>query len=233
MSKTENEKEKEKGNKKKKGSLLDKIDIGININILTLGSSTVGKTTFIWKYIQDSFLENTLTTTGIDIQTKYIKTEDGKKYRCNFFDTAGEEKYRSISVSHFKNADGVILMYDITNKKTYNDITQWIKDIREYKGEEFPMILIGNKCDLEDERAVTFEQGKELANNYGFEFMETSNKDGTNIEEAGISIINKVIKIKEIEEKEAALKKEKIENDKIKLQKENKKKKKKKCFFYI
>ena len=232
MSKTENEKE--KGNKKEKRRILDKIDYGINIKILTLGSSTVGKTTFIWKYIQDSFLENTLLTTGIDIQTKIIKTEDGKKYRCNFFDTAGEEKYHSISVSHFKNADAVILMYDITNKKTYNEISQWIKDIREYKGEGFPMILIGNKCDLEDERAVTFDQGKELANNYGLEFMETSNKDGTNIEEAGISIINKAIKIKEIKEKEAALKNEKIENDKIILEKESKtkRKRKRKCLFF-
>ena len=101
-----------------------------------------------------------------------------------FYDTAGEEKYKSIPKNHIKNVQGIILMYDITNKKSFDSIIDWISDVKEIKGENFPMILIGNKIDLNESREVTEEMGNELAEKNQIEFFETSNKDGTNIQEA-------------------------------------------------
>ena len=207
------------------------------IKILTLGSSTVGKTSFIMKFTENAYIENTLLTTGIDIQTKIIQTEEGKKIRANFYDTAGQEKYKSISFNLVKNADGIILMYDITKKNTYKDISYWMEGIEENKKKEFPILLLGNKCDLEEKRKVSVEEGKELANEYKIDFMESSNKSGFNIKEAGNLIIKKIIEIKEKEEekekKELKEKNLKNQNEKIKITKETHTKKKKWSFSKI
>ena len=132
----------------------------------------------------------------LDYQTKII-TLNGKTYSVNFYDTAGQERYKSISVNSIKGADGILLMYDITNKKSFDAIPQWMKDIIENKGINFPIILIGNKCDLEDEREVTKDEGEQLAKNYGVSFFETSNKDDVNIKNVGTELINQIIQIRE------------------------------------
>ena len=193
-----------------------------SIKILTLGNKAVGKTCFILKFTEDYFSENTLSTTGIDFQTKIIK-QNGKTYNVNFYDTAGQERYRSLSLNLFKNTDGILLIYDVTEKKTFDAIPQWIEDIEENEGSNFPIILVGNKCDLNDERQVPTEKGQELAKKYKFDFFETSNKDGTNINEVGMALINKIIEIRE-KRKEKEIEKEK-ENT-LKLEKEKHKKKK-------
>ena len=110
-----------------------------------------------------------------------------------FYDTAGEEKYKSIPKNHIKNVQGIILMYDITNKKSFDSIIDWISDVKEIKGENFPMILVGNKIDLNESREVTEEMGYELAEKNQIEFFETSNKDGTNVEECGLALANKIL----------------------------------------
>ena len=167
-----------------------------NIKIYTLGNSTVGKTSFILRFTEDYFNNAYIQTIGIDYQTKII-TLNGKTYSVNFYDTAGQERYKSISVNSIKWADGILLMYDITNKKSFDAIPQWMKDIIENKGINFPIILIGNKCDLEDEREVTKDEGEQLAKNYGVSFFETSNKDDVNIKNVGTELINQIIQIRE------------------------------------
>ena len=110
-----------------------------------------------------------------------------------FYDTAGEEKYKSIPKNYIKNMQGIILMYDITNKLSFDSIIDWISDVKEIKGENFPMILVGNKIDLNESREVTEEMGYERAEKIQIEFFETSNKDGTNIQEAGLEIVYKIL----------------------------------------
>ena len=167
------------------------------IKILTLGESSVGKTSFILRYTENTFSEIYLTTMGIDFKTKIIKLKNKKTYSVLFYDTAGQEKYRSISLNVIKNAQGVILMYDITNKKSFESITRWMESIREIKGNYFPIILLGNKCELEEKRVVSKNDAEQLAQKYGIELFEVSNKAGINVDEAGLCMINKVVEEKE------------------------------------
>ena len=121
-----------------------------------------------------------------------------------FIDTAGQEKYNSIAANLIRNAEGIIVMYDITKYETFESISKWIESIKEIKGNDFPsfpFILVGNKCDLGEEREVEIEEGKEKAETYGFRFFETSNKDGTNVEKAALAIALKVYEKKKEEKK--------------------------------
>ena len=162
------------------------------IKIIILGNSKVGKTSFIIRFTKNKFDETYLATIGIDYIYRIINIEN-KLYKLMFYDTAGEEKYKSIPKNHIKNVQGIILMYDITNKKSFDSIIDWISDVKEIKGENFPMILVGNKIDLNESREVTEEMGYELAEKNQIEFFETSNKDGTNIQEAGLEIVYKIL----------------------------------------
>ena len=163
------------------------------INILTLGNTAVGKTTYIIKYTENTFQQVHLITTGLDFKTKKITLPNNKDYLLFLYDTAGEEKYKSISLNLIKNADGILLFYDITDKSSFNSISGWIENIYNQKDQHFPLILLGNKCDLEEERKVSKEEGEKLANQFGIKFYEISNKDGINIEEPCTELIDKII----------------------------------------
>ena len=162
------------------------------IKIIILGNSKVGKTSFIIRFTKNKFDETYLATIGIDCIYRIINIEN-KLYKLMYYDTAGEEKYKSIPKNYIKNMQGIILMYDITDKSSFDSIIDWISDVKEIKGENFPMILVGNKIDLNESREVTEEMGYELAEKNQIEFFETSNKDGTNIQEAGLEIVYKIL----------------------------------------
>ena len=162
------------------------------INIMTIGNSAVGKTCFILRFTENIFEDIYLSTIGIDFKIKKIKIKD-KKYKIFFYDTTGQERYVSIAFNTIKNADGIFLMYDITNEQSFQSLPEWINSVREAKGNDFPIILLGNKIDKEEERKITKEAGKELADKYEFGFFEISNKEAINIEEAGLALINKIL----------------------------------------
>ena len=162
------------------------------IILSVLGNSGVGKTSFIMKFTDNTFQESYLATYGMDFKTKFV-TINNNKYRVDLYDTAGQERFRSVSINSIRMSDGVILIYDITNEFTYETIYSWMDNIYDVKGKDFPVILIGNKCDKDDERVVSKEKGEELAKKYNIIFFETSNKMGINIEEAGLKLINKII----------------------------------------
>ena len=187
------------------------------IILSVLGNSGVGKTSFIMKFTDNTFQESYLATYGIDFKTKYVDINN-KKYRVDLYDTAGQERFRSISVNSIRMSDGVILIYDITNEFSYETINTWMENIYQVKGKDFPVILIGNKCDAVRERVVIKEKGEQLAKQYNISFFETSNKMGTNIEEAGLKLINKIIENNKRDAQES-----------IKLRKSRLKKKKFRC----
>ena len=135
----------------------------LSLNILLIGDSSVGKTNILLKYVGVPFYEKSIyTTTGVEfkkktiIKGKYIIT-------LQIWDTSGQERYRSITQSFLRNADGVIFVYDITNKKTFNKIKEWILDL-EFSREEaqFKSIICGNNLELEEKREVKFEDLKKL-----------------------------------------------------------------------
>ena len=132
------------------------------IKILILGNTSVGKTSFILKYANNYFQEEYLSSIGIDFKVKEIIIKDNK-YKLILYDTAGQERFKSLSLNVLKNADGVILIYDITDIKSFQSISEWIKNVKEMKRNNFPMILLGNKNDLEEQREVKIEDGEKLA----------------------------------------------------------------------
>ena len=162
------------------------------ICIMTLGISSVGKTSFILRFTENSFQNMFYSTVGIDCKAKIIEIEN-IKYKLLFYDTAGQERFKSLAPNLIKKAHGIIIMYDITNKSSFDSIPEIIKNIKEEKGNDFPMILIGNKKDLEQDREIKKEEGEDLASKNGIEYFEISNKEGINIQEAGFSIVNKIL----------------------------------------
>ena len=165
-----------------------------DIKLITLGNSTVGKSSFITKYIDNSFTFNYTTTLGVDFKQKKIKLKNGKDVRLRIFDTAGQERYRAVSASFIKKADGVILIYDISDLDSFEAVDNWIKSIREIGKEKLPIVLVGNKCDLsDDERKISLVEGQDKANEFQIPFYETSCKDGINIKEALEKLIDDII----------------------------------------
>ena len=165
-----------------------------DIKVITLGNSAVGKTSFLMKYIDNSFTLTYTTTLGVDFKQKKIKLKDGRDVRLRIFDTAGQERFKAVSVSFIKKADGVILMYDISDIESFEAVENWIKSIREIGKEKLPIILVGNKCDLsDDKRQVSLKEGQDKANEFNIPFYETSCKEGINIKEVFEKLIDDII----------------------------------------
>ena len=164
----------------------------ISINIIALGNTEVGKTAYIIRNTENKFRPS-LSTVGIDTRKKRIELENGKKVNVKFYDTSGQERYHSLSANFIKNADGIVLMYDITNRESFDTISRWWNNILEHKEKDFPVILVGNKCDLKDERKVQKEEGEKIAKEYNVKFYEASNKDGINVEESFRELINIIL----------------------------------------
>ena len=185
------------------------------INIFTLGNSIIGKSTFIIRYTQNIFEERYIANYGIDYKIKKIILPNGKKIKLCLYDTAGQERFKSISLNMIKMADGILLMYDITDRSSFESIKDWAKSIIDEKGENFPIVLLGNKIDLEDKRQVSTKEGQNEADALKLKFFETSNKEGINIEESILELVSLVNKKKE-EDKEKEINKMKLEKNKAK-----------------
>ena len=153
------------------------------IKIIILGSSSVGKTCILQRGFENEFNQNALSTIGIDFKTKFFKFDD-TKIKVNYIDTAGQEKFRAISVNYLKGTDGVILVFDITNKETFDLLETWLNELKDTNKSDVSKVLIGNKCDLVNERQVDAEEAKSLAENINCNYYEASAKTGQNINEA-------------------------------------------------
>lgn len=213
---------------------MDESKVSCTIKLFTLGNYAVGKTSLINKFVNNSFKDFYLSTIGFNCISKTIILPKEKNVKISFYDTAGQERYRSVAFNLIKSADGAILIYDITKKESFDAIPEWIQSVRDYKGNDFPITLIGNKLDLKKERKVETEDGRKLAEKYGFSFFETSNKEGTNIHESILELTLKILvqkeKIGKDEVGKEIEKRGKKRNKKvIKLKKDKKPRKKVKC----
>ena len=161
------------------------------IKILIVGDSTVGKTNFIKKYVENKFNESYFASTGIDLITTSIKIE-GKSFKIQIWDTAGQEKYRAMTKNLFLKTQGIVILFDISNETSFINLKSWMNDIKEECSADIPMILVGNKLDLEDKRVIDKERAMEFAKNKKLEYIETSSKTGENINKALSLIIEKI-----------------------------------------
>ena len=187
--------------------------------ILIIGEVSVGKTCLLLRYADDSFTQNHLTTLGIDFKTKII-TINNSLIKLQIWDTAGQEKFRTITKSYYKDANGIILTYDISNSDSLKNIQNWMKLIEQNAEDGVCKILVGNKCDLEN-RAIKKEEGEKIAQDFGMKFFETSAKSDINVDEAFNYLVTIIL--------EKAQKN--ISNSNIVLEKDKHKKKKKKKKF--
>ena len=173
------------------------------ISIGTIGDSQVGKSAMTEIYLNREFSEEYLTTIGININTKDTKTVingEEKEIKVKIWDTAGQEKFKSISTQYIKNCDGILLIYAINNKKTFENIENWLNEIENKKKKNnIPLVLIGNKIDLEKEREVSFQEGEKLAQIYNMEFFECSAKDNINVNECFNCLIELIFQLYEDE----------------------------------
>ena len=200
--------------------------------IVLIGDSNVGKTNILSKYLQNEFNPDSKATVGVDFGSKTININNNV-IKAQIWDTAGTEKYRSITNAYYKGAKGAFVVYDISRKASFNNIDKWLFDLKNNGDENINIIIIGNKIDLENQREVTTEEGEKKAIINKASFIETSAKNGDNIEKAFNLMIENVYENfkKENENKEnidsEELNKEKILN--LNSNNENQIKKKKCC----
>ena len=160
--------------------------------ILLLGDWSVGKTCLIMRYTENTFTEIHLTTVGLDYKLKNFKFDDGKTVKVQIWDTAGQERYKTITKSYIKGANGIILVYDITKKKTFEGIKNWVKQIKESVSQRVCVALVGNKVDKEEEREIPKEEGEKLGSELNYPFYESSAKEGININECFDTLIKQI-----------------------------------------
>ena len=162
----------------------------ITFKILILGEVAVGKTSFLYRYVEEYFPEEYIATIGVDFKTKKIKKND-TQIELQIWDTCGQERFRSLTKSFLNGADAIIFMYDISNKDSFTNIKRWIKET-ENLSDEFKKIIVGNKKDLPT-RAVSIETVNKLYNNKNITGMEASAKTGENVKEVFDSLINLIV----------------------------------------
>ena len=162
------------------------------IKVMLLGDSNVGKTSIIKRFCKNEFTTSFIATIGLDFETKYIKINK-RIINMQIWDTAGQERYKVLAKNYYNQSDGFIIVYDITDIKTFNSVANWIEQIKEIANDNVKSILIGNKSDLENSRVISTEEGKELAKKYNIDFYETSAQKGNNIDIVFDSLAKKIL----------------------------------------
>ena len=171
--------------------------------LLIIGDSTVGKTSILNRYTNGEFNPHYLATIGLDFFKK-DEVIDGKTIRIKIWDTAGQERYKSLTQGYFRNAEGIMIVFDVSNIETFNNLKYWIQSIKTHidvDNDHVPAIIIGNKIDIFN-REVTKEQGEKFSKEQNFEYFETSAKNGNNINECIRFLIEKVLQNKKRKDEE-------------------------------
>ena len=170
----------------------------INLKILLIGDSAVGKTSILFRYINDEFPDCYISTIGVEYKMKTLMI-NGKKIILRIWDTSGQERYRSITQNFYRNANGILFVFDITNKESFNNIKLWLTDSENCET-KVTKLLVGNKIDLIDKRNVDKESIEKFAEKKEMKYIETSAKEGINIDEIFRELAELILKGKTDEE---------------------------------
>ena len=158
-------------------------DADFLFKLILIGDSGVGKSNLLLRFADDWYSENYISTIGVDFKIKTIQIA-GKTIKLQIWDTAGQERFRTITSSYYRGAHGIMVVYDVTDKNTFQNLKQWISEVNRHASSHVNKMLIGNKCDLVNQKEVETEVAREFANELGMNFFETSAKNSTNVDEA-------------------------------------------------
>ncbi|KAJ8256586.1 hypothetical protein COCON_G00187380 [Conger conger] len=161
--------------------------------LLLIGDSGVGKSCLLLRFADDTYTESYISTIGVDFKIRTIEME-GKTVKLQIWDTAGQERFRTITSSYYRGAHGIIIVYDVTDQESFNNVKQWLEEIDRYACENVSKLLVGNKCDLASKKVVDFTTGKEFAVSLKIPFLETSAKNANNVEKAFLTMATEIQK---------------------------------------
>jgi len=159
--------------------------------LLLIGDSGVGKSCLLLRFADDTYTESYISTIGVDFKIRTIEL-DSKTIKLQIWDTAGQERFRTITSSYYRGAHGIIVVYDVTDQESFNNVKQWLHEIDRYASENVNKLLVGNKSDLTTKRVVDYNAAKEFADGLGIPFLETSAKNATNVEQAFLTMANEI-----------------------------------------
>eukprot|EP00300_Choanocystis_sp_HF-7_P002652 c12008_g1_i2.p2 GENE.c12008_g1_i2~~c12008_g1_i2.p2 ORF type:complete len:208 (+),score=62.89 c12008_g1_i2:37-660(+) len=149
--------------------------------LLLIGDSGVGKSCLLLRFADDTYTESYISTIGVDFKIRTIE-RDGKTIKLQIWDTAGQERFRTITSSYYRGAHGIIVVYDVTDQESFNNVKQWLQEIDRYASDGVNKLLIGNKNDLQEKKVVETKVARDFADQLRIPFLETSAKDRTNVE---------------------------------------------------
>jgi small GTP-binding protein len=162
-----------------------------SFKFIIIGASGVGKTAVLKRLVEDSFTLDSPSTIGVEFDSTIIDI-DGQQVKLQIWDTAGQERFRSIAKAYFRNAVGVLLLFDICERKTFDEVSTWLNDVHALCDPTAVVILIGNKADLQQNRVVTLAEAEQFAEHHQLTYLETSALTGANIREAFVKVATQI-----------------------------------------
>jgi len=161
--------------------------------LLVIGDSGVGKTCLLFRFVDDTFQSTFISTIGIDFKIKTVEI-DGKRIKLQIWDTAGQERFHTITTSYYRGAMGIMLVYDCTSRKSFDNITKWLRNIEEHATDDVERIIVGNKKDMVEKQQVSSSDAKHLAQEYNVSFIETSAKNGEGVDRAFCTLTEAILR---------------------------------------
>ncbi|KAG0378959.1 GTP-binding protein of the rab [Mortierella sp. AD032] len=161
--------------------------------LLLIGDSGVGKSCLLLRFADDTYTESYISTIGVDFKIRTIELE-GKTVKLQIVNgaLAGQERFRTITSSYYRGAHGIIVVYDVTDQDTFNNVKQWLAEIDRYASEGVNKLLVGNKSDLTNKKVVDYTVAKEFSDQLAIPFLETSAKSATNVEQAFLTMAKQI-----------------------------------------
>lgn len=170
----------------------DKIDYVFKV--VLIGDSAVGKSQILARFARNEFSLDSKATIGVEFQTRTLVIQN-KSVKAQIWDTAGQERYRAVTSAYYRGAVGALLVYDITKRQSFDHIPRWLEELRSHADKNIVIMLVGNKSDLEDQRAVSTDDAKEFAQAEGLFFLETSALEATNVESSFMTVLSEIFAI--------------------------------------
>lgn len=160
--------------------------------LVLIGDSGVGKSCLLLRFADDNFTSSYISTIGVDFRFRTVYV-DGKTVKLQIWDTAGQERFRTITSAYYRGADGIILVYDVTNKESFDHVEEWLSEVDRHASENTLKLLVGNKADLTEQKEVPEDTARQFADTLGIPFIETSSKTATNVDAAFLTLTRALV----------------------------------------